>query len=246
MIFNKRKEMIFMKFCTKCGQQLDDDSKFCTACGEPMEQTKRADFGETVVLNTNMNSNIAQENKVPPAAQPTPQPEPTPQYIPNPNPVQQPQPSANYASNGYANQNGNPYAYAPVTPETYAPVHDNNLIESYKLFWQNFAKFEGRTRRRDYWQVVLCNILISAVLGLLSAIPFLGQVALAIAGIYTIAALVPGISMAIRRLHDIDKSGWFYLFILIPLVGQIILIVWFCQDSQPGQNKYGPNPKGIN
>lgn len=61
--------------------------------------------------------------------------------------------------------------------------------------------------------------------------------------LYSLAVLLPGLAVAVRRLHDIGKSGLFYLFVFIPLVGAIILLVWFCKDSEPGANAYGPNPK---
>ena len=58
-----------------------------------------------------------------------------------------------------------------------------------------------------------------------------------------LSAMIPGLPVAVRRLHDIGKSGWFLLLGLIPLVGGILLIIWFCQDSQPGKNEYGVSPK---
>ena len=62
-------------------------------------------------------------------------------------------------------------------------------------------------------------------------------------GLWSLAILLPGLAVAIRRLHDIGKSGWFVLLALIPIVGSIILIVFYVKDSEPGENKYGPNPK---
>ena len=66
-----------------------------------------------------------------------------------------------------------------------------------------------------------------------------------IANIYTLAVLIPGIAVAVRRMHDIGKSGWFVLVILIPIVGVIWFIVLACTDSVPGKNNWGDNPKGI-
>ena len=72
-----------------------------------------------------------------------------------------------------------------------------------------------------------------------------GRIIGAISGLVSIALLIPGITLGIRRLHDISKSGWSYLVILVPLVGWIILLIWFCRDSDPGDNQYGSNPKGF-
>lgn len=63
--------------------------------------------------------------------------------------------------------------------------------------------------------------------------------------IYFLAVLLPSIAVCVRRLHDIGKSGWFYFIAFIPLVGAIILLVWFCSDSQVGSNEYGKNPKEL-
>ena len=122
----------------------------------------------------------------------------------------------------------------------------DNVIESYKKFWRNYFDFNGRSRRSDYWQVILVNIIIAIILGAFSNIPWIGRLFWAISWIYSLAALIPGIALGVRRLHDIGKSGLYYLFILIPIVGPILLIVWFVTDSEPGpHNYYGQNPKWV-
>lgn len=63
--------------------------------------------------------------------------------------------------------------------------------------------------------------------------------------IASLACLIPMIALSVRRLHDIGKSGWYYLLILIPIVGAIVLIVWWCQDGKIGRNQYGEDPKYI-
>ena len=63
--------------------------------------------------------------------------------------------------------------------------------------------------------------------------------------IYTLAFLLPSIAVAIRRLHDTGRTGWWLLLAFIPIIGAIVLIVFYCLDSQPGDNEYGPNPKGV-
>lgn len=89
------------------------------------------------------------------------------------------------------------------------------------------------------------NILISMVLGFVDgAAGLTTQFGSGIlSGLYSLAVLIPGLAVAIRRLHDTGKSGWWLLLSFIPLVGAIVLIVFLVQDSQHGTNQYGPNPK---
>ena len=63
--------------------------------------------------------------------------------------------------------------------------------------------------------------------------------------VYSLAALIPGWAVLVRRMHDIGKSGWWCLIGVIPLIGVFVLLIFLCQDSQPGDNAYGPNPKGV-
>lgn len=107
---------------------------------------------------------------------------------------------------------------------------------------QNYANFNGRARRSEYWYYTLFVILVNAVIGAITyAVPVLAFVQ----WIVSLALLVPGIAVCVRRLHDIGKSGLFLLLVLIPLVGGIVLLVFYVQDSQPGANQYGENPKGV-
>ena len=66
-----------------------------------------------------------------------------------------------------------------------------------------------------------------------------------LSGIYSLAVLIPSIAVSVRRLHDTNHSGWWLLINLLPLIGTIILVFFLVRDSQPGQNQYGPNPKGM-
>jgi uncharacterized membrane protein YhaH (DUF805 family) len=109
----------------------------------------------------------------------------------------------------------------------------------------HFADFNGRARRKEYWMFFLCNFVVSLVLGIVMGL--ISETAANVVNIlYSLVLLLPGLSIGVRRLHDTGKSGWFLLLGLIPIVGAIILLVFFCTDSQPGSNEYGPNPKGIN
>ena len=107
-----------------------------------------------------------------------------------------------------------------------------------------YATFGGRARRSEYWYFVLLQVIVTAVLnGLYSATESVAFSAILV--LFDLALLVPSLAVCWRRLHDIGRSGAYYFFVLIPLVGWILLLVWMCQDSQPGENQYGPNPKGM-
>lgn len=117
-----------------------------------------------------------------------------------------------------------------------------SFVDAIKSVFTQYVGFNGRARRSEYWYFVLFNFIVSFVLSLLgnfvSFFSILGT-------IWSLAVLLPSLAVCIRRLHDIGKAWTWILLGLIPLVGQIILIVFFCQDSQPGENQYGPNPKGM-
>ena len=114
--------------------------------------------------------------------------------------------------------------------------------EAVASVFKNYANFKGRARRSEYWFFVLFNMIAS---GLLTGISTASEnrVFLILSGIYSFAVIIPSLAVIWRRLHDIGKSGASYFVALIPLVGAIILLVWLCKDSQPGDNQYGPNPK---
>lgn len=115
--------------------------------------------------------------------------------------------------------------------------------------FQNYANFNGRARRAEYWYFCLFNVLISGVLSALSRMAgegFISSAFSAIATLYSLAVLIPGLAVAWRRLHDIGKSGAYWFFILIPIAGPIILLVWLAKAGDVGDNAYGPDPKAEN
>ena len=111
---------------------------------------------------------------------------------------------------------------------------------------KNYATFSGRARRKEYWMFFLISALISIVLTLLDIL--LGTYSVEyeaglFSGLYSLLILIPSIAVVVRRLHDTDRSGWWILISLIPLIGVIVLFVFMCLDSQPGTNRLGANPK---
>lgn len=111
---------------------------------------------------------------------------------------------------------------------------------------KQYADFNGRARRMEYWMFALFNVIFLIVAMVLdniigTTIEDLPYGAFYI--IYMLAVLVPGIAVTVRRLHDVGKSGWMYFIVLIPLIGAIWLLVLLFTDSNPGSNQYGLNPK---
>ena len=124
--------------------------------------------------------------------------------------------------------------------------HERKAMDWYLQVLRNYAVFDGRARRKEYWYFTLFNIIISFVLGFVDGIlgSYNPEVGLGLfGGIYSLAILIPSIAVSVRRLHDTERSGWWLLIILIPLIGAIVLLVFMVQDSQPEPNKYGENPK---
>ena len=114
-----------------------------------------------------------------------------------------------------------------------------NMQEAVRSVLSQYAGFTGRARRSEYWYWTLATFIAYVVAAIIDNILGISLI------IYVLwlAAVVPSIAVGVRRLHDTDKSGWFILLGLIPVIGAIVLIVFYVQDSGP-DNQYGPNPKG--
>ncbi len=114
-------------------------------------------------------------------------------------------------------------------------------MNEYLSVLKNYAKFDGRARRREYWMFTLVNAAVYVVLNLLATqvSTYIGIVAL----VYMLGILVPSIAVAIRRMHDIGKSGWWVLIALVPLIGGIWFLVLTVTAGQSGSNAYGADPK---
>lgn len=109
-----------------------------------------------------------------------------------------------------------------------------------------YADFSGRARRIEYWMFFLFNMIFAIVAMILDNILglTLGQLPYGVFYLfYVIAVFIPGLAVVVRRLHDAGQSGWMILIALIPLIGAVWLFILMLTDSEPGENKYGPNPK---
>lgn len=133
--------------------------------------------------------------------------------------------------------------------------------EAVSLFFKRYVDFKGRSQRSEFWWVALFNLIVMGVLTVLAFalggnfetgdINPIGMLLFGIVGIYYLAILIPSVALFVRRLHDINQTGWIYLGLviasMIPVIGfiaSIAMIVIACIPGTTGPNKYGPDPKG--
>ncbi len=105
---------------------------------------------------------------------------------------------------------------------------------------KRYAQFDGRAHREEFWMFALINLLISIAVAVVAMVLHLWPLRV----LYSLAVLVPGLALSVRRLHDTNRSGWWLLIGLVPIIGLIVLIVFFVQESD-SDNQYGPNPRTI-
>ncbi len=105
---------------------------------------------------------------------------------------------------------------------------------------KKYAVFNGRAGRKEFWMFVLFNLIISLLLSLIEGL-FSDSTSI-LSGLYSLAILVPSLAVAVRRLHDTNRSGWWLFLILLPIVGPIVLIVFYAMAGDKAANKYGEVP----
>jgi uncharacterized membrane protein YhaH (DUF805 family) len=113
---------------------------------------------------------------------------------------------------------------------------------------KKYAVFSGRAQRAEYWYYVLFYILIILALSIIDGVAgtFDEQSGIGILGaLFVLGTFVPSLAVTVRRLHDTDRSGWWILLNLIPLVGALVVLIFTCLDGKPGDNRFGPNPKAV-
>jgi len=116
------------------------------------------------------------------------------------------------------------------------------FADAVRAFFSNYTNFSGRSSRSEYWWPQLAMLL--AYIPIIIIGSFLGETAASILLIlFALVIIIPSIALAVRRLHDTDKSGWFLLISLIPLVS-LILLVFYCTKGTAGPNRFGPDPLG--
>lgn len=117
----------------------------------------------------------------------------------------------------------------------------NEIIAYVKrVFLEKYVSFQGRANRKEFWYSFLFVFVVNLLLGLIP-----GKAGMIIQIIWSLAILLPTLGVAARRLHDINKTGWLILLCLIPLIGEIILIVWWARKGDEAANQYGAAPEEI-
>ena len=133
---------------------------------------------------------------------------------------------------GHISPDGAPYC-ANCGASVNQPRETVGMVEATRLFFTRYTDFQGRSRRSEYWWAYLSILILTTIATVIHG---------GLATIFQLVTIVPSIAIAVRRLHDIGKSGWWYLILCIPAVGVILMLVWMCTDST-ADNQWGPNPK---
>ncbi len=115
--------------------------------------------------------------------------------------------------------------------------------EAIQSGFRNYVTFSGRASRSEYWYWVLFAMLVALAAGILDSAIFADTKPQPIGGVTSLILFLPGLSMGIRRLHDIDRTGW-WMLIAFTIIGIVLLFVWACMRGTPGSNRFGPDPLG--
>jgi uncharacterized membrane protein YhaH (DUF805 family) len=116
-----------------------------------------------------------------------------------------------------------------------------DFMQAIQAGFRNYVNFSDRASRSEYWFWVLFVILVSIVTGILDALIFPGNYVSPINTLANLALFLPGLSVGIRRLHDIDRTGWWVL-LAFTIIGVIVLLIWACTKGTPGPNRFGSDP----
>ncbi len=116
------------------------------------------------------------------------------------------------------------------------------FVDAIKSGFSNYVNFSGRAIRSEYWFWTLF-VIVGLVIAALIDYTIFGTPEALFYGVFGLAVFLPGLAVTIRRLHDVDRTGWWIFLNLVPLIGSIVLIVWFCTAGTPGPNRFGPEQK---
>ncbi len=124
------------------------------------------------------------------------------------------------------------------------------------LPYRRYAEFTGRSRRREYWLFVLLYLLVMMVIEAIFGTPraitmssgfsygiIANGTGTTVGNLFWLASFIPGLAVSVRRLHDIDRSGWWLLLGFVPVLGWFTLFIFYCLDGTAGSNRFGPDPK---
>jgi uncharacterized membrane protein YhaH (DUF805 family) len=119
-----------------------------------------------------------------------------------------------------------------------------NFTQAIQSGFQNYVGFSGRAVRSEYWYWYLFFVLVAIATALIDFVLFPRVDISPVNTLAELALLLPSVAVSVRRLHDLDRTGWWLFIILIPLIGAIVLLVWFCMRGTVGPNRFGPDPLG--
>lgn len=119
------------------------------------------------------------------------------------------------------------------------------FTDAVRSAFRNYATFDGRARRSEFWFFALFTILAQAAAGLLDETLYFGAGRGPAAGLVSLLLFLPSLAVAVRRLHDGGRSGWWILICLLPLIGWLILLIWYLSRGEAGPNRFGPDPRGF-
>lgn len=233
-----------MAICEKCGSFIADDAKFCGNCGAPrMEAKSQVEPSASQPQSGHLFFSGNQQLQPSAGSQPEPQFS-QPQYTTG---------SQSQFSAGSQLQNSTPpygggaaYGTGGTGYGTGAAVPGPGFMDAVKTCFSKYATFDGRARRSEYWYFFLFHFLVMLVLGVIGififGMPEYGEFNI-LQSLYMLATFLPILAVGCRRLHDTGKPGWWLLIGIVPCIGTIVLLVFYCTDSVPGDNEYGPSPK---
>lgn len=224
-----------MTFCENCGMKIADDAKFCENCGAPNMKAV------SQYTSNNDSQAAGQTEQTNGYAYGQPEAGTTSSSYEGGNSSN----AGNTYSTGNAYDSGNAFYTSPITPAN-GPLPMMGFTEAVQKCFSNYVNFSGRARRSEYWFFTLFVIIVQLVLGLVGNMifgaPENGGTNI-LQNLFSLAVFLPSTAVFWRRMHDIGRSGVWFLLNLIPCIGQIVLLVFECTDSQPGENMYGMSPK---
>lgn len=232
-----------MAFCTNCGQQIPDGTSFCTNCGAPLKQDgapQMQPYGQQPQEQTARPRTETQGQ----AARPWTE---TQGQAYGQSQAQQPHDSASAMHNETMDSSfssAGPAQAAGADREIPEALPRMGFVESVKTCFSKYVTFSGRARRSELWFFVLFMYLVTLIISNLSSILSISaQTSNIISSVVSLIFFLPHLAAEFRRLHDVGKSGWWLLFLLLPVIGWAILIYQLCKDSEPFENEYGESPK---
>lgn len=143
--------------------------------------------------------------------------------------------------------------YASTVPQSNPVIEDNvssdwaveesyTIIDWFKKCLRNYANFNGRARRKEYWYYTLVVGIFIFIAAIVDAMLGFDDILM---GLVSLIFIIPSIAVAVRRLHDVNKSGWWYLISIIPIIGSIVLLIWMVTDTYPNTNQWGKPARNV-